>query len=131
MTDTNMKGIAINSSISKTMDEIKSLNPSLRVELDPTHIPKQFPDCLEPREDNQPDKNNNNKDSRDSRDGGGGKKKGKQGMNKKRPRDQRIDRTTLLCRALVRGEDCTFEDCKYSHDVEGFMKNRPKDIGER
>lgn len=50
---------------------------------------------------------------------------------KKRPRDARVDPSTLLCRAVAAGEGCSFPDdkCKFSHDIADFFKRREKDLG--
>lgn len=57
-------------------------------------------------------------------------KQRKKGRNKKRPRDARQDNSEKICLAVIRGKECPFgeEKCRYSHDLEGFMKTRPADI---
>lgn len=69
--------------------------------------------------------------------GGGGtsgnnSKKKNRGQNKKRPRDARQDAGEKLCMAVMRGDPCPREaegqECRFSHDLEAFMKTRPPDI---
>lgn len=68
---------------------------------------------------------------KDGRDREGGKKK-RGGTFKKRPADVEEDPADLLCRPVAAGEGCQFGDsCKFSHDVDDYMKRKPKDLGER
>lgn len=56
-------------------------------------------------------------------------KKKKRGMNRKRPRDARIEAGSKLCLKFMRGETCPFGDtCRFSHDIKGFLAERPADI---
>ncbi|KAH7488455.1 hypothetical protein PRIC1_007429 [Phytophthora ramorum] len=67
------------------------------------------------------------KDDRDRNDG-----KKKRGTFKKRPADAGQDPADSLCRAEASGEGCKFGDsCKFSHDLDDFMKRKPKDMGDR
>ncbi|KAI9986566.1 hypothetical protein PInf_025519 [Phytophthora infestans] len=67
---------------------------------------------------------------KDDRDRDGGKKK--RGTFKKRPIDAEQDPADLLCRPVASGEGCKFGDsCKFSHDIDDYMKRKPKDLGER
>ncbi|GKY95603.1 hypothetical protein MPSEU_000521600 [Mayamaea pseudoterrestris] len=75
----------------------------------------------------QPD----DRDTKDSRSDKKGKKKKQRGMNKKRPRDKRIDQAEKLCAAVLNGGSCTYGDsCRFSHDVKAYLANRPDDIKE-
>ncbi|GMF30677.1 unnamed protein product [Phytophthora fragariaefolia] len=68
---------------------------------------------------------------KDDRDREGGKKK-RGGTFKKRPADVEQDPADMLCRPVASGEGCQFGDsCKFSHDVDDYMKRKPKDLGER
>lgn len=60
-----------------------------------------------------------------------GKKRG--GTFKKRPADAAEDPAENLCRPVATGEkECSFGDsCKFSHDVNEYMKRKPKDLGAR
>mmetsp|Transcript_27296 Transcript_27296/g.30664 ORF Transcript_27296/g.30664 Transcript_27296/m.30664 type:complete len:671 (-) Transcript_27296:95-2107(-) len=72
-------------------------------------------------------------DDRDSNNAGrGGKKRKKRrGQNKKRPRDVRQDDSEKVCMAIMRDDPCPYGDsCRFSHDLEGYMKTRPTDIVE-
>ncbi|ETO62981.1 hypothetical protein F444_19147 [Phytophthora nicotianae P1976] len=67
---------------------------------------------------------------KDDRDRDGGKKK--RGTFKKRPIDAEQDPADLLCRPVASGESCQFGDsCKFSHDIDDYMKRKVKDLGER
>ena len=55
--------------------------------------------------------------------------KKKKGRNKKRPRDSRQEAGEQLCRVMltVGPEACTYyPNCKYSHDIQGFLKRKDK-----
>ncbi|CAH0487828.1 unnamed protein product [Peronospora farinosa] len=68
-------------------------------------------------------------DTKDDRDRGQ-KKRG--GTFKKRPVDAVQDPADMLCRPVASGEGCHFGDsCKFSHDINDYMKRKPKDLGER
>ncbi|XP_031566766.1 tRNA-dihydrouridine(47) synthase [NAD(P)(+)]-like [Actinia tenebrosa] len=60
------------------------------------------------------------------------RKKGKQrGMNKKRPRQPRPDRSTKLCSFIANGEECARgEQCHFGHSIQKYLENKPPDIGE-
>ena len=72
-------------------------------------------------------------DRRNDNDGDGddGGKKKNRGMNKKRPRDVKIDYGEKACLSVVRGQPCPFltmaGGCKYNHDLRGMLSNRPAD----
>lgn len=60
---------------------------------------------------------------------GGGKMRG---TFKKRPIDAQEDPAEMLCRPVASGESCPFGDsCKFSHDMDDFMKRKEKDLGDR
>ncbi|DBA04997.1 TPA: hypothetical protein N0F65_006999 [Lagenidium giganteum] len=53
------------------------------------------------------------------------------GTFKKRPIDVAEDPANSLCRAVAAGEGCQFGDtCKFSHDVNDYMKRKEKDLGD-
>ncbi|KAG7571455.1 hypothetical protein FFLO_00638 [Filobasidium floriforme] len=55
-------------------------------------------------------------------------KKAKSGQNKGRKFKNMKDEI-FVCSLIARGEHCDFGDsCKRSHDLEGYFKNKPKDI---
>ncbi|CEG43289.1 trna-dihydrouridine synthase 3 [Plasmopara halstedii] len=69
------------------------------------------------------------KGGKNARDCDGGKKK--RGTFKKRPIDVEQDPADLLCRPVASGESCQFGDsCKFSHDIDDYMKRKPKDLGD-
>ena len=71
------------------------------------------------------------RDARDDRDNRRKKKGKRRGQNKKRPRDIREDASEKVCMAILRGTTCPFgENCKFSHDLKGYMAKRPSDITE-
>jgi tRNA-dihydrouridine synthase 3 len=72
------------------------------------------------------DNDSNNGDRR------GKKKRRSRGQNKKRPRDSRQDDSEKLCLKIIGGETaCPYgEDCRFSHDLKGYMATRPTDIVE-
>ncbi|KAK3109054.1 hypothetical protein FSP39_021934 [Pinctada imbricata] len=52
------------------------------------------------------------------------------GRNKKRPVNQ-INHKAKLCPSIFQEKICNFGDkCKFSHDVEEFVKNKPPDLGD-
>ncbi|KAI7906566.1 uncharacterized protein BX663DRAFT_496948 [Cokeromyces recurvatus] len=62
----------------------------------------------------------------------GKKTKNVRGANKGNRGKKRIVDTVLICKNLSRGEECTFgEKCKYSHDLEAYLKSKPADLGDR
>ena len=66
----------------------------------------------------------------DERSGKRNKKKNR-GMNKKRPRDKRIDHAEKLCVAVLHGGSCSYGDsCRFSHDIKAYLASRPDDIKE-
>ena len=72
-------------------------------------------------------------DDRDRNDGGqrGRKKRrrGGRGQTKKRPRDARQDASQKICMAVLRNAPCPYGDsCRFSHDLNEYMKTRPADI---
>ena len=72
-------------------------------------------------------------DDRDRNDGGQrGRKKRRRvgrGQTKKRPRDARQDASQKICMAVLRNAPCPYGDsCRFSHDLNEYMKTRPADI---
>eukprot|EP01135_Chromosphaera_perkinsii_P004366 Nk52_evm17s279 gene=Nk52_evmTU17s279 len=64
-------------------------------------------------------------------DGGESKRQKRQrGQNKKRPRNNRLTSGESLCKAFVSEKGCSYENCKYSHDVKGYLERKPADLGE-
>ena len=69
--------------------------------------------------------------SEEKHDDSGKRNKKKRGMNKKRPRDKRIDNAEKMCVAIMHGKDCPYGDtCRFSHDLKAFLASRPEDIKE-
>ncbi|TMW64849.1 hypothetical protein Poli38472_009016 [Pythium oligandrum] len=63
-------------------------------------------------------------------DGDDGKKK-QRGTFKKRPVDAMADPADTLCRPVAAGGSCGFGDsCKFSHDLDDYMKRKEKDMGD-
>ena len=55
-------------------------------------------------------------------------KKAKSGQNKGR-KFKNLKDEIAVCSLVARGEHCAFgNDCRRSHDLEGYFKNKPKDI---
>ncbi|KAI8969031.1 hypothetical protein BDF20DRAFT_980643 [Mycotypha africana] len=64
----------------------------------------------------------------------GKKKKTKyaRGANKGQRGKKRIEDTVKLCKNTSLGEECKFgDDCRYSHDLEGYLKTKPEDLGDK
>ena len=61
------------------------------------------------------------------------RKKKARGQNKKRPRTVPLQKQhERLCPSLSMGSsNCDNKECKYFHDIQEFMKNKPKDIGDQ
>ncbi|KAL3674517.1 hypothetical protein V7S43_000465 [Phytophthora oleae] len=84
------------------------------------------PEFLKPKPASKPD-NRDKKKETDDRDS----KKKRGGTFKKRPVDVEQDPADCLCRPVASGENCKFGDnCKFSHDINDYMKRKPKDLGE-
>ena len=60
----------------------------------------------------------------------GNKSKKNRGQNKKRPRDAKINCSQKACLQIIKGETCSFENCKYNHDLKEMMANRAVDLSE-
>ena len=65
------------------------------------------------------------------------RRKKERGQNKRRPRATRVSHSEQLCPSLYQGSlsassnSCQFgEKCRYSHDCETFLENKPPDIGD-
>jgi hypothetical protein len=59
------------------------------------------------------------------------KKKGKRGMNKKRPRQPRPDHSSKLCSFIANGEECArYEKCFFGHSIQSYLENKLPDIGD-
>ena len=94
------------------------VKPEFILELNETSAPP--PERAEPAKEEQKQE--------EADEGKHKKKKKKRGMNKKRPRDERINDTDKLCLYVVRGEPCPHENCRFSHDIKEFLAKRPPDI---
>ncbi|GLD93528.1 hypothetical protein PINS_up002120 [Pythium insidiosum] len=54
------------------------------------------------------------------------------GSFKKRPIDAAADPADSLCRLVASGGECAFGDsCKFSHDMNDYMKRKEKDMGDK
>jgi len=70
-------------------------------------------------------------EQKDIQDGAPPRKK-QRGQNKKRPRDKRVASSERLCPSLKITVPCPFStDCRFSHDIDGYMAQKPADIGEK
>ncbi|XP_065357878.1 tRNA-dihydrouridine(47) synthase [NAD(P)(+)]-like [Calliphora vicina] len=61
------------------------------------------------------------------------KKDRKRGQNKHRP-IYKEDRNLHLCHSLINGpteKKCALENCRYVHDLEQYMANKPEDLAEK
>lgn len=89
-------------------------------ELDTAYISQKTKDELEQGQKRQLDGDHEN---------GKGKKKMKvKGRNKQRPVTH-IKSKDKLCPTIFQEKECSFgEKCKFSHDINGFMESKPKDI---
>ncbi len=97
-----------------SMEEINNRNPDKRLKVKQEFGDvKEFPSCLATRERVQ------------------GSGEGAKGMNKKRPRDERPDVAEQVCPQVIQDRPCKYEQCRYSHDIVGFLAHRPKDLAER
>ncbi|RCH92777.1 tRNA-dihydrouridine(47) synthase [NAD(P)(+)]-like protein [Rhizopus stolonifer] len=62
----------------------------------------------------------------------GKKSKNARGANTGQRGKKRIEDSIKLCKLLARGDECTFaENCKFSHDLEGYLKIKPADLGDK
>lgn len=113
------------------------------VRVKPEYVLSERPSCLAPppspppppaeeRRGNVVDADDD--DNNDNRERGKKNGKNNRGMNKKRPRDAKIDYGEKACLAVVRGLSCPFllsrGGCKYNHDLREMLANRPRDIHE-
>ncbi|KAI7893639.1 uncharacterized protein EV154DRAFT_138439 [Mucor mucedo] len=61
----------------------------------------------------------------------GKKQKNVRGANKGQRGKKRIEDSIKLCKATSRGEECEFgTDCRFSHDLEAYLKIKPADLGD-
>lgn len=52
------------------------------------------------------------------------------GRNKDRPKGNRIEPSDKLCTSLLKGKACSYGDtCKFSHDIQKFVAEKPEDLG--
>ncbi|CAO3631373.1 unnamed protein product [Cunninghamella blakesleeana] len=66
-----------------------------------------------------------NKDKND------GKVKNERGANRGQRGKKRIEEEIRICAAIARGEKCQFgESCRFSHDLEAYLKIKPEDLGD-
>ncbi|KAI8645436.1 hypothetical protein BD408DRAFT_338707 [Parasitella parasitica] len=62
----------------------------------------------------------------------GKKSKNVRGANKGQRGKKRIEDSLKLCKATARGEKCTFsEECKFTHNLEAYLKSKGEDLGDR
>jgi tRNA-dihydrouridine synthase 3 len=61
------------------------------------------------------------------------KKQKRRGQNKQRP-IFRVAQEARLCKSLVHGKrnagECSYQQCKFTHDLELYLASKPKDIGD-
>ena len=82
--------------------------------------------------------NNTTEENKKEENGGTGsppakrQKKSKGGQNKARPRTvPKVPDQFRICPNVHRGTECKFGDkCRFAHDVQQYMKNKPADVGE-
>ncbi|KAI9359060.1 hypothetical protein BD770DRAFT_363418 [Pilaira anomala] len=61
----------------------------------------------------------------------GKKQKNVRGANKGQRGKKRIEDSIRLCKATARGDECEFgEECKFSHDLDAYLKIKPADLGD-
>ncbi|KAI8099028.1 uncharacterized protein BX664DRAFT_272032 [Halteromyces radiatus] len=54
------------------------------------------------------------------------------GANKGNRGKKRIEEGIKICTSIARSEPCTFgESCRFSHDLEAYLKEKPADLGTR
>ncbi|CEP17625.1 hypothetical protein [Parasitella parasitica] len=54
------------------------------------------------------------------------------GANKGQRGKKRIEDSLKLCKATARGEKCTFDgNCRYTHDLESYLKSKGEDLGDK
>lgn len=86
------------------------------------YMPQKIADKISPEEPKQPSEETSEPPQ---------KKAKLKGRNKKRPFEKRIDNSERLCYKFLQTKKCQFGDkCRFSHDVENFVKNKPQDIGD-
>ncbi|KAG2204407.1 hypothetical protein INT46_006199 [Mucor plumbeus] len=62
----------------------------------------------------------------------GKKSKNVRGANKGQRGKKRIEDSLKLCKATSRGEECVFgKDCKFTHDLDAYLKIKGEDLGDR
>ncbi|KAI9301859.1 hypothetical protein BJ944DRAFT_251977 [Cunninghamella echinulata] len=58
--------------------------------------------------------------------------KNERGANRGQRGKKRIEDEIKLCAAVARGDKCSFgEGCRFSHDLEAYLKIKPEDLGDR
>ncbi|CAO0796313.1 unnamed protein product [Mucor circinelloides] len=62
----------------------------------------------------------------------GKKSKNVRGANKGQRGKKRIEDSLKLCKATSRGEECAFgENCRFTHDLDAYLKIKGEDLGDR
>ena len=98
----------------KDVDEKKSHIDAHSLRVKPEFILQQRAECLAPLPEA----------ARENEDQGNNKKS--RGRNKKRPRDFKPE--NKLCSLALQGQECPYEQCKFSHDLKEAASTRPPDI---
>jgi len=93
------------------------------------------PTPIKEETDNQQNEDNTNTENTETNNQNSNKGQKKRGTNKKRP-IFKIANKDQLCgayMAVLEGEEpnCRFQNCKYSHDVETYLANKPPDLGDK
>lgn len=93
---------------------------------------KDLQPIIQDNNDQEKKEEMNNEEEDSNKEPPSKRKKGKQrGMNKKRPRQPRPDRSTKLCSFTANGEECTRGDqCYFGHSIEKYLESKPPNIGE-
>lgn len=107
----------------------KNAHPDpFRVQVKSEYLVTERPSILAPIPEKSVDTTTTSTHETNTNNNSKGKKK--RGQNKKRPRDARISTSDKACLAIIRGETCPFENCKYNHDLKEMMANRQLDLCE-
>lgn len=103
-------------------------NQVFSLKVKPDYILDKRPESLGELPSEQIDESSNNHTNGDSRDNDRGKR-GRKKKNKKRPRDARTPNSEKVCLSVLRGGECQYgETCKFSHDLQLYLKTREEDL---